>query len=59
MTFGTRRMAQKKESAPAASSSHKVIYAALIDNALIAVTKFVAAVITCSSAMISEGLRVG
>lgn len=40
-----------------ASSSHKVIYAALIGNALIAVTKFVAAVITGSSAMISEGIH--
>lgn len=40
-----------------ASSSHKVIYAALIGNTLIAVTKFVAAVITGSSAMISEGIH--
>jgi len=57
MTFGTRRMAQKKERAPVASSSHKVIYTAVIGNALIAVTKFVAAVITGSSAMISEGIH--
>jgi cation diffusion facilitator family transporter len=34
-----------------------VIYAALIGNALIAVTKFVAAVVTGSSAMISEGIH--
>ena len=40
-----------------ASSSHKVIYAALIGNALIAVTKFVAAVVTGSSAMLSEGIH--
>ncbi len=40
-----------------ASSSHKVIYAALIGNGLIAITKFVAAFITGSSAMISEGIH--
>ena len=39
----------------AASSSKKVIYAALIGNALIAVTKFVAAAFTGRSAMLSEG----
>jgi len=39
------------------SSSKKVIYAALIGNALIAVTKFVAAAVTGSSAMISEGIH--
>jgi len=39
------------------SSSHKLIYAALIGNALSAVTKFVAAVVTGSSAMISEGIH--
>lgn len=40
-----------------ASSSKKVIIAALIGNGLIAVTKFVAAAITGSSAMLSEGIH--
>lgn len=40
-----------------AGSSKKVIYAALIGNALIAVTKFFAASITNSSAMLSEGIH--
>ena len=40
-----------------ASSSKKVIYAALIGNGLIAVTKFIAATITGSSAMLSEGIH--
>jgi cation diffusion facilitator family transporter len=40
-----------------ASSSKKVIYAALIGNSLIAVTKFIAASITGSSAMLSEGIH--
>jgi len=40
-----------------ASGSKKVIYAALIGNALIAVTKFVAATITGSSAMLAEGIH--
>jgi cation diffusion facilitator family transporter len=39
------------------SSSKKVIYAALIGNALIAITKFIAAAITGSSAMLSEGIH--
>jgi len=40
-----------------ASGSKKVIYAALIGNSLVAVTKFVAATITGSSAMFSEGIH--
>lgn len=40
-----------------ASSSKKVIYAALLGNALIAVTKFIAAFVTRSSAMFSEGIH--
>lgn len=40
-----------------ASGSKKVILAALIGNGLIAVTKFIAASITGSSAMVSEGIH--
>lgn len=40
-----------------ASGSKKVIYAALIGNGLISITKFIAAVITGSSAMMSEGIH--
>lgn len=40
-----------------ASSSKKVIYAALVGNGLIAITKFFASVITGSSAMLSEGIH--
>jgi len=40
-----------------AASSKKVIYAALIGNSLIAATKFIASVITGSSAMLSEGIH--
>ncbi len=40
-----------------ASGSKKVIYAALIGNGLIAITKFFAAFITGSSAMFSEGIH--
>ncbi len=38
-------------------SSKKVIFAALIGNTLVALTKFVAAAITGSSAMLSEGIH--
>ena len=41
----------------AAASSKKVIYAALIGNFLIAVTKFIAFFMTRSSAMLSEGVH--
>ena len=40
-----------------ASSSKKVIYAALAGNCLIAVTKFIAATMTGSAAMLSEGIH--
>ena len=40
-----------------ASGSKKVIFAALIGNSLIAVTKFSAAFVTVSSAMLSEGIH--
>jgi cation diffusion facilitator family transporter len=39
------------------ASSKKVIYAALLVNALIAVTKFAAAILTGSSAMLSEAIH--
>ena len=38
-------------------SSKKVILAALVGNALVAVTKFIAAAMTGSSAMLSEGIH--
>ncbi len=41
----------------ATSSSKKVIYAAFVGNALIAVSKFTAASVTGSSAMLSEGVH--
>ena len=40
-----------------AASSRKVIYAALIGNSLIAVTKFIAAALTGSAAMLAEGIH--
>ncbi len=40
-----------------ASGSKKVIYAALLGNALISITKFAAAGMTGSSAMLSEGIH--
>lgn len=41
----------------AGNQSKKVIYAALIGNSMIAVSKFVAASVTGSSAMLSEGIH--
>jgi divalent metal cation (Fe/Co/Zn/Cd) transporter len=41
----------------ASASSKKVIYAALIGNSLIALTKFIAFIINQSSAMLSEGVH--
>src|SRR5476649_1085965 len=38
-------------------SSRRVIYAAIVGNVLIAVTKFIAAALTGSSAMLSEGVH--
>ncbi len=40
-----------------ASGSKKVIYAALVGNSLISLTKFIAAAMTGSSAMMSEGIH--
>lgn len=40
-----------------AGSSKKVIYAALLGNALVSITKFIAATLTGSSAMLSEGIH--
>lgn len=40
-----------------ATGTKKVIYAALLGNTLISVTKFIAAAITGSSAMLSEGIH--
>ena len=40
-----------------ASGSKKVIYAALVGNTLISITKFAAAAMTGSSAMLSEGIH--
>lgn len=40
-----------------AGSSKKVIYAALAGNTLVAITKFIAATLTGSSAMLSEGIH--
>lgn len=40
-----------------ASGSHKVVYAALTGNLLVAIAKFVAAALTGSAAMLSEGVH--
>ena len=40
-----------------AAGSKKVIWAALIGNGLISITKFIAATMTGSSAMMSEGVH--
>ena len=40
-----------------AGSSKKAIYAALVGNSLIAVTKFAAAAFTGSAAMFAEGIH--
>ena len=40
-----------------ASGSKKVIVAALVGNLLISITKFIAAVVTGSAAMMSEGIH--
>jgi divalent metal cation (Fe/Co/Zn/Cd) transporter len=41
----------------ASGSSHKTVYAAISSNLAIAVTKFIAAGISGSSAMIAEGIH--
>src|SRR4051812_47925655 len=42
---------------PDRSGSHKAIYAALAGNVLVAISKFTAAVLTGSAAMLSEGIH--
>ncbi len=41
----------------ATGGTHKTIYAAIAANLAIAITKFIAAAITGSSAMLSEGIH--
>src|SRR5712692_9017807 len=54
---GPTSATSKRSGFMTSGSSKKVIYAALLGNVLVALTKFVAAGVTGSSAMISEGVH--